>query len=123
MHAPTPGRPASLSRLRFICQLADTTNELPMSALNALVSEAIDIVVHCTRIRDRVRVSEVVAVEELQTGPESHQFTVTELFSRSRWDQPLRWSGTLPGRAARALEEAGYDVRHLLDDAARTPAP
>src|SRR5256714_14790448 len=39
----------ALSRLRFICQLADTSNELPMSALNSLVSEAIDIVVHCSR--------------------------------------------------------------------------
>ena len=37
----------ALTRLRFICQLADTSNELPMSALNALVSEAIDLVVHC----------------------------------------------------------------------------
>src|SRR5204863_1626544 len=34
----------ALSRLRFICQLADTSSEIPMSALNSLVSEAIDIV-------------------------------------------------------------------------------
>ena len=37
----------ALTRLRFICQLADVANELPMSALNTLVSEAIDLVVHC----------------------------------------------------------------------------
>ena len=37
----------ALSRLRFICQLADTSNELPMSALNSLVTEAVDVVVHC----------------------------------------------------------------------------
>jgi pilus assembly protein CpaF len=108
----------ALSRLRFICQLADTSNELPMSALNSLVSESVDIVVHCVRVRDRVRVSEVIAVEELQTGPESHQFTVTELFSRPRWDQPLQWSGVLPGRVTRALDEAGYDARALLGDTA-----
>ena len=39
----------ALTRLRFICQLSDTANELPMSALNSLVSEAIDLVVHCRR--------------------------------------------------------------------------
>ena len=66
----------ALTRLRFICQLADTSNELPMSALSALVSEAIDIVVHCTRIGGMVRVSEVIAVEESQTGPDATQFTV-----------------------------------------------
>jgi pilus assembly protein CpaF len=106
----------ALSRLRFVCQLADTSNELPMSALSALVSEAVDIVVHCARVRDEVHVTEVVAVEDLQTGPDSHQFTVTELFARARWDQPLRWTGHVPGRATRLLEEAGADVRRLLDD-------
>src|SRR5690606_20273073 len=37
----------ALTRLRFICQLADTRSELPVSALNTLVSESIDVVVHC----------------------------------------------------------------------------
>ena len=104
----------ALTRLRFICQLADTGNELPMSALSSLVSEAIYIVVHCTRAAGRVRVTEVVAVEEPQTGPDAVQFTATELFSRPGPDEALTWSGTLPLRAARALEEAGYDVRELL---------
>ena len=107
----------ALTRLRFICQLADTSSELPLSALNQLVSEAIDIVVHCARRRGRVHVTEVVAVEDQQAGPEGVQFTVTELFSRARWDAPLRWSGNLPVRAARALEEAGYSVRGLLEAA------
>ena len=105
----------ALTRLRFICQLADTSNELPMSALSALVSEAIDIVVHCTRIGGMVRVSEVIAVEESQTGPDATQFTVTELFARPAVDEPLAWTGNLPVRAARALTEAGFDVRSLLD--------
>ncbi|MFN2606745.1 MAG: CpaF family protein [Acidimicrobiales bacterium] len=105
----------ALTRLRFICQLADTPNELPLSALSALVSEAIDVVVHCARIGGVVRVAEVVAVEELQTGREGTQFTVTEVFNRPRWDEPLTWTGNLPVRAARFLEEAGYDVRSLLD--------
>ena len=108
----------ALTRLRFICQLADTSSELSMSALNSLVSEAVDIVVHCTRIGDEVRVSEVVAVEDLQTGRDSTAFTVTELFRRERPGSPLTWTGNLPGRAARPLEMAGYDIRELFDAAA-----
>src|SRR5947208_2213681 len=68
----------ALTRLRFICQLADTSSELPLTALNSLVSEAVDVVVHCTRTRGVVRVSEVVAVEDLLVGPDSSAFTVTE---------------------------------------------
>src|SRR5207247_2498632 len=79
----------ALTRLRFICQLADTSSEIPMSALNSLVSEAVDIVVHCSRVRGVPRVTEIVAVEDLQTGPEGTAFTVTEVFSRERWDAPL----------------------------------
>ena len=43
------------------------------------------------------------------------QFTVTELFTRPTVDEPLEWTGNLPVRAARALAEAGYDARLLLD--------
>jgi len=86
-----------------------------MTALSSLVSEAVDLVVHCARVGGRVRVTEVVAVEEPQTGPDAVQFTATELFSRPGAQEPLTWSGNLPLRAARALQEAGYDVRELLD--------
>ncbi|MEO7555267.1 MAG: ATPase, T2SS/T4P/T4SS family [Acidimicrobiales bacterium] len=104
----------ALTRLRFICQLADAGNELPMSALNALVAESIDIVVHSTRSRYGVLVSEIVAVEDHAGSPEATQFTVTELFARVRDDQPLRWTGNLPVRATRALRGAGFDTRELL---------
>jgi pilus assembly protein CpaF len=104
----------ALTRLRFICQLADTSNELPMTALNALVSESVDVVVHCGRVGGVPRVLEVVAVEELTTGPDSAAFTVTDLFNRRHPDEPLTWSGNLPVRVGRALEHAGYDVRDLL---------
>ena len=113
----------ALTRLRFICQLADTSSELPLSALNQLVSEAIDIVVHCARRRGQVQVTEIVAVEDHQSGPEGVQFTVTELFSRPRWDDPLRWTGNLLVRAARAFDEAGYDIRGLLEAAGTAPQP
>lgn len=113
----------ALTRLRFICQLADTSSELPLSALNQLVTEAVDLVVHCSRRRGQVQVAEIVAVEEQQSGPEGVQFTVTELFSRQRWEDPLRWTGNLPLRATRAFEEAGYNVRHLLEAAGPVPIP
>jgi pilus assembly protein CpaF len=105
----------ALTRLRFICQLADVSNELPMSALNSLVSESIDLVVQCARTHGQVRVSEIAAVEDLAGGPDSLQFTVTELFGRQHLDGSLEWSGNLPVRAARALREAGFDARALLE--------
>ena len=107
----------ALTRLRFICQLADTSNELPMSALNSLVSESIDIVVQCGRTGQGLRVSEILAVEDLSAGPQSTQFTVTELFHRTGPDKPLQWTGHLPVRAARGMRESGFDVRDLLDPA------
>lgn len=104
----------ALTRLRFICQLADTAGELPMPALNNLVSESVDVVVHCTRHAGRPQVNEVVAVEDLQAGRDATNFTVTDLFHRNRHDGPLRWSGNLPSRILRPLELSGYDVRALV---------
>jgi pilus assembly protein CpaF len=101
----------ALTRLRFIAQLSDTANELPMAALNALVSEAVDLVVHCARHDGRVRVTEVVAVEDLQGGRDATAFTITELFRRDRADSPLHWTGEMPVRARRALEAAGFDFK------------
>lgn len=104
----------ALSRLRFICQLADTSSEIPMSALNNLVSESVDIVVHCAREADGPRVTEIVAVEDHVAGPDSTQFTVTEVFGRPRAGGPLEWSGLLPERSRRAFHGAGYELRSLL---------
>ena len=109
----------ALSRLRFICQLADVAAELPLSALNTLVSEAVDVVVHCTRTDDRVQVAEILAVEDLQTAAGSASFTVTELFGRTHPGAGLRWTGNLPARASRALEAAGCDVLALMEPAGR----
>jgi pilus assembly protein CpaF len=115
----------ALTRLRFICQLADTRSELPVSALNTLVSESIDVVVHCARTRRGPVVSSVIAVEDL-TGPsDATQFTVTELFTRPEPDAELEWTGQLPARLGRRLAEHGHDVRALLDaaPARRTTTP
>ena len=104
----------ALSRLRFICQLAETGSDLSVSALSALVSEAIDVVVYCARQGGVIRVVEVLAVEDLQVAAGTVAFTTTTVFSRPRFTDSLRWSGNLPVRAARALELAGYDVRSLV---------
>lgn len=111
----------ALTRLRFICQLADTSSELPMSALNTLVSESVDIVVHCARTPDGPRVTEVIAVEDLAGGIESTQFTVTPLFARERLDGPIEWTGQLPSRVGRALREAGFDSTDLFGSAVSSP--
>ncbi len=107
----------ALTRLRFICQLGRGGAELPMWALSALVSEAVDVVVHCRRTPHGVEVDEVLAVEDLQSGHESTSFTVTEVFRRHSYDGPLQWGGNLPVRARAAIEAAGYDLLGLLDPA------
>ncbi len=62
-----------------------------------------------------MRVGEIAALEDLAGGPESLQFTITEVFGRDSVDAPLEWTGNLPVRVTRALREAGYDVRELLE--------
>jgi pilus assembly protein CpaF len=105
----------ALTRLRFVCQLSEAAGRLPLGALTGLVSEAVDLVVHCTRLSGRVQVDEVVAVEDLQAPEGSGSFTVTELFSRPGPEAPLTWSGLVPVRARRLLEKAGYDAVALLE--------
>lgn len=104
----------ALTRLRFICQLSDSSSELPLAALNTLVSESIDVVVHCARGPHGPRVTEIVAVEDLAAGPEAAQFTVTQLFARPAGDDQLVWTGNLPGRLARGLHDHGRSVHELL---------
>jgi len=105
----------ALTRLRFICQLSDGGADLPFSALNALVSESIDVVVHLARGPEGVEVTSITAVEDLAGSPDATTFTVTELFAR-RPGQGLVWTGQLPVRAVAALSAAGYDVARLLAD-------
>jgi pilus assembly protein CpaF len=105
----------ALTRLRFVCQLADAAASLPLAALNTLVSESIDVVVHCARTPAGPRVTEVALVEDLAGGAEATHFTVTEVFRRPGADAPLAWTGDVPARAVRRLADAGYDIRALLD--------
>ncbi len=112
----------ALSRLRFIAQLADTSNELPMSALNALISEAVDIVVHCARTAVGLRVMEIIAVEEQQTVADGTAFTVTELYRRPRPEADLCWTGNIPVRLQRLVESAGIDLTPILASAPPWPS-
>ena len=104
----------ALTRLRFVCQLADS--DLPTSALNHLVAEAIDLVVHTERVGNGIEVSEILAVEDLIGSADSVHFTVTELFGRTGRGQPLRWTGHVPVRLGRLLATAGVDVVALLEE-------
>lgn len=90
-----------------------------ISALNHLVSESVDIVVHTERCVDGPRVSGVIAVEDLVAGPDSVQFTVTDVFGRDPSDGRLAWSGLVPVRATSRAMARGIDLRSLLEDGGR----
>ena len=104
----------ALTRLRLVSQLADVGSEIPLTALQGLISEAVDIVVHCERTSRGPRIMEIIAVEDHQGGLDSASFTSTELLRRSHADGPLRWSGQIPIRLNRQLESRGVDLVALL---------
>jgi pilus assembly protein CpaF len=100
----------ALTRLRFICQLADVGAELPLTALSYLVAGAVDLVVHCARVDGQPRVGEIVAVEDLHTGSDASAFTVTDLHRRARPGEPLKWTGLVPPRLGALFADAGLDL-------------
>lgn len=104
----------ALTRLRFVAQLSEAASTLPVAALNSLVSEAVDLVVHTERGASGPRVTSITAVEDLTAGPDAVQFTTTELFGRIGPHAELVTTGILPIRAGARLERAGHDVRSLL---------
>ena len=111
---------SALTRLRFVAQLSDSATQLPIAALNSLVSDAVDLVVHTERGPQGPRVTSITAVEDLTAGPDAVQFTTTEVFARAGLDAELAWTGVLPIRAGRRLERSGVDVRSVLGEMART---
>ncbi len=117
IHAGTARQ--GLTRLRFLAQLSESSADLPMSALNHLVSDSVDVVVHTERGPDGPRVSGIIAVEDLVAGPESMQFTVTDVFGREAGDDELTWSGLVPVRAAERMATRGIDLRALLEESDR----
>lgn len=104
----------ALTRLRFVAQLSDAATQLPVAALNSLVSEAVDVVVHTERGPDGPQVGSIVCVEELTGGADSVNFTTTEVFQRCRAGAALEPTGQIPMRATASFERHGIDVRDLL---------
>jgi pilus assembly protein CpaF len=101
----------ALSRLRFVCQLSDTS--LPLGALTGLVADTVDLVVHSVRGPSGPQVSQITAVEDPNAGAAT--FTCTDVFDRSGPDGELRWTGHLPTRLDAQLRAAGTDLRAVLD--------
>ena len=110
IHAASATR--ALTRLRFVAQLSEAARDLPLAALNSLVSDAIDLVVHTERGPAGPRVTSIVAVEELAAGAEAVQFTTTEVFARG--DVDLAFTGELPLRAGDRMRRAGTDLRSVI---------
>jgi pilus assembly protein CpaF len=110
----------ALTRLRLLAQLDEAAATLPMGALNALVSESVDLVVHSRRAAAGPQVTEVIAVEDLAAGVEATHLTATDVFTRQP-DGRLAWTGLVPVRAARAFTDAGIDVAALLAAGGRAP--
>ncbi|QGG95650.1 CpaF family protein [Actinomarinicola tropica] len=106
----------ALTRLRFVAQLSDTGHDLTVASLTALVTEAVDLVVHSARRPGGPVVTSILAVEDLTAAADAGHFTTTELFHRRPEDDRLVWTGHLPVRASRALADTGISVRELLDD-------
>lgn len=112
----------ALTRLRFVAQLSDAARDLPVSALNSLVSESVDLVVHTERGPDGPQVSSVLAVEDLAAGPDAVQFTATEVFRRDSHGR-LTWTGEVPVRAAERMARHGLEVRDVLRARERAVRP
>ena len=113
----------ALTRLRFVCQLADTSSDIPMAALNDLVSQAVDVVVHTTRTPQGPRVNQIACVEDLTAEAGATSFTMTEVFKRSLHTGRLEWTGQIPQRASEAMANSGIDIRSVLPHDAPMPAP
>ena len=113
----------ALTRLRFVCQLAETSGDIPMAALNDLVSQAIDVVVHTVRTPHGPRVNQISCVEDLTSAAGGTSFTMTDVFRRSPHTGRLEWTGNVPLRAGDQMAAFGIDIQTVLPHSARMPAP
>ncbi|MDA8373213.1 MAG: hypothetical protein M0Z91_02980, partial [Actinomycetota bacterium] len=102
---------AALSRLRLLVQIAG--HSIPFPAATQMVSDAVDVVVHCTRLDGRPAVTEIHAVEESAAGADSTTFTTTPLFVHS--PAGLSATGLIPARLSeRALSRGDATFRRRL---------
>ena len=103
----------ALTRLRFIAQLSETARGLPLDALNSLVADSIDLVVHTQREDSGPAVTSVLAVEDLAAGTDAVNMTTTEVYHRDEHGA-LVWSGVMPSRLRDRMAGRGVDlVEHL----------
>ncbi|MEM9606123.1 MAG: ATPase, T2SS/T4P/T4SS family [Actinomycetota bacterium] len=112
IHAASARR--ALTRLRFVAQLDPAAAQLSVAALNHLVADSIDVVVHLRRLDGHPKVTEILAVEDLATADAASTFTATELFHRPTPDAPLSWTGQVPVRLSRLANEYGVDLADVL---------
>ena len=105
----------ALTRLRFVCQLADTPRRSRCRALNTLVTEAVDLVVHCARTPARPRVTEIIAVEDLAGGADA---TPVHDHRRVRPARPRR-----AARVDRATSRSGPPGRFATPGSTSLDAP
>ena len=104
----------ALTRLRFVCQLAETSSDIPMAALNDLVSQAVDVVVHAVRTPNGPKVNQISCVEDLTATQGSTSFTMTDVFKRDPHTGRLEWTGHVPQRASEQMAERGIDIHEVL---------
>src|SRR3546814_13741907 len=69
----------ALTRLPFLFPLAETSSQLPLSALNTLVRESIDIVVDCQLTLHGPRVTDITALAEQTSTAASAPVTSPQL--------------------------------------------
>lgn len=77
----------ALNRLRFLAQLSHNAAQVSPATLDALVSESVDVVVHCRRSALGPRVNEIVM---LTRSVEGQAAAVTPVFLRNDADELVR---------------------------------
>lgn len=115
IHAGSAGQ--ALSRLRLLAQLTEVGANLPISALNALVSESVDIVVHCARVDGTPKVTEIIAIEGQRIGDDAIAFSTSTVYALDVDRVALERTGNVPVRAAAALRVADTSLPESAMDA------
>ena len=85
-----------------------------MTALNTLVSESVDLVVHCARGPHGPQVTEILAVEDLASGRRHPVHGHRAVRPRRAGCTADLDRAQLPSRAGRLFRQAGLDVRDAL---------
>ena len=103
---------SALARLRLLVQISG--HQIPFNAVTQLVTDAVDIVVHCVRIKGVPRVSEICCVEDSTSGSESPTFTTTTIFSIDADTDNLTATGQFPQRLRDKGKTFDFDLDPYL---------